>query len=717
MSLDNLFQWSAQIALVTVAGALVMRLVRIDVPTLRHAFWRILLAAGLVLPIVQPWSTPAAVTDVGPASVAMPAASVPVVTGAPAAPPSRIARLARGLANHWLAWIGFVLAAGVAARFVWLAAGILRLHRLCKSGVAAPAGSEYDDLIAQIRARAEVRYVPRIGQPVTFGLFRPVVLVPDWFATLDPALRRVVLAHELWHVRRRDWGWVLVEESIRAVLWFNPAVSWIVSKVQTTREEVVDELTVQCTSTRKAYLEALLVFADQPTLFPATPLARRRHLFQRMLLISREAVMSSRRVVSSFAAASVMVVASGWYSVVAFPLTAPAAGPLQAAPPAGASRAAAAVTPRPNSTAYFVQVQAPARDRRPGEPAPETTRERDLKAQIQTYPTYPELYYQLIGLQQARGDQREVDATVAALRRAFPGDARVLAFVARTASNSGRFDEAVSALSEMAAIDPGNPRSHHLIATFYWEKAYKDLSLTPAQRLEYVQSGIAATDKALGIDPDFVDALVYKNILLRMAANLDSANRDSLIAQADVLRNRAGDLQRARGGVSGGVAGGVSGGVPGGVVRREGGVPGGVVRREMEFVPAPGQGAPPPPPPPPPPTEMATIAYPQSVPIPEFVDGVRPVRVGGGIKPPVKVRDVKPFYPPIAQSARIQGVVIIQAVIDTAGNVASATVLRGQPLLDEAALQAVGQWQFQPTVLNNVPTPVVMTVTVNFAMQ
>ena len=109
--------------------------------------------------------------------------------------------------------------------------------------------------------------------------------------------------------------------------------------------------------------------------------------------------------------------------------------------------------------------------------------------------------------------------------------------------------------------------------------------------------------------------------------------------------------------------------------------------------------------------------YPRSEPELEFVDGVRPLRVGGAIKPPVKVRDVKPAYPPIAQAARVQGVVILQAVIDTAGNVVSATVLRGQPLLDEAAMEAVRQWQFTPTTINNVPTPLIMTVTVNFALQ
>jgi len=94
-----------------------------------------------------------------------------------------------------------------------------------------------------------------------------------------------------------------------------------------------------------------------------------------------------------------------------------------------------------------------------------------------------------------------------------------------------------------------------------------------------------------------------------------------------------------------------------------------------------------------------------------------PVRVGGNIKPPTKTRDVKPVYPPIAQSARVQGVVIIEATIGADGRVKEAKVLRGQPLLDQAALDAVKQWQFTPTLLNNVPVPVIMTVTVNFTLQ
>ena len=92
------------------------------------------------------------------------------------------------------------------------------------------------------------------------------------------------------------------------------------------------------------------------------------------------------------------------------------------------------------------------------------------------------------------------------------------------------------------------------------------------------------------------------------------------------------------------------------------------------------------------------------------------MRVGGQIKQPTKLKHVNPVYPPIAQSARVQGVVIIEAVIGPNGKVQDARVLRSIPLLDQAALDAVKQWEFSPTLLNNVPVPVIMTVTVQFTL-
>jgi protein TonB len=82
----------------------------------------------------------------------------------------------------------------------------------------------------------------------------------------------------------------------------------------------------------------------------------------------------------------------------------------------------------------------------------------------------------------------------------------------------------------------------------------------------------------------------------------------------------------------------------------------------------------------------------------------------------VKTRDVSPVYPSIAQSARVQGVVIIEATIGPDGLVQNARVLRSIPLLDDAALSAVRQWEFTPTLLNGSPVPVIMTVTVNFQL-
>jgi protein TonB len=127
---------------------------------------------------------------------------------------------------------------------------------------------------------------------------------------------------------------------------------------------------------------------------------------------------------------------------------------------------------------------------------------------------------------------------------------------------------------------------------------------------------------------------------------------------------------------------GVEGGVPGGV---EGGVPGGVVGGVVGGLP----DAPPP---------------------------QQAVRVGGNIKEPKQLKRVQPVYPDIAKQARVQGVVILECTISPQGKVTDVKVLRGIPLLDESAKEAVKQWVYTPTLLNGVPVPVIMTVTVNFKL-
>jgi periplasmic protein TonB len=93
-----------------------------------------------------------------------------------------------------------------------------------------------------------------------------------------------------------------------------------------------------------------------------------------------------------------------------------------------------------------------------------------------------------------------------------------------------------------------------------------------------------------------------------------------------------------------------------------------------------------------------------------------PIPVGGNIRPPSRVVYVAPVYPQLALAVRKEGTVILQAVIDEAGNVREVKVLRSVQLLDDAAIQAVANWKFTPTLLNGTAVPVVMTVTVAFTL-
>jgi periplasmic protein TonB len=126
---------------------------------------------------------------------------------------------------------------------------------------------------------------------------------------------------------------------------------------------------------------------------------------------------------------------------------------------------------------------------------------------------------------------------------------------------------------------------------------------------------------------------------------------------------------------------GFENGLPGGVI---GGIVGGV-----------GIALPPPPPPPAP---------------------SAPVRVGGEISAPRLVHRVDPEYPLIAQSAQIQGIVILEATVDRSGTVTDTKVLRSHSVLDEAAVDAVRQWRYEPLRLNGQATPFVLTVTVSFSL-
>jgi TonB family protein len=122
----------------------------------------------------------------------------------------------------------------------------------------------------------------------------------------------------------------------------------------------------------------------------------------------------------------------------------------------------------------------------------------------------------------------------------------------------------------------------------------------------------------------------------------------------------------------------------------------------------PSQPVPPPPPPPRPAPSSSPRARPSAAP--------QPVRVGGSIAEPRKLHHVNPVYPKEAVQARVQGVVVLECTISPAGRVVEVRVLRGPAALTPAAVAAVRQWEYTPTLLNGVAVPVLMTVTVNFKL-
>jgi TonB family protein len=136
-----------------------------------------------------------------------------------------------------------------------------------------------------------------------------------------------------------------------------------------------------------------------------------------------------------------------------------------------------------------------------------------------------------------------------------------------------------------------------------------------------------------------------------------------------------------------------------------------------------------PPPPPPPPTtrppgpgtpaeagSSSTARRTQRTPRSPDVQRGRPVRVGGTMAAPRKTRHVNPVYPKAALESRVQGVVVLEITISPSGKVVEVRTLKGVAPLTEAAIEAVRQWEYTPTLLNGVAMPVVMTVTVNFKL-
>jgi TonB family protein len=605
----NLLLWSLQATAILAVAALAQRCIRSARPAARLALWQTALLATLLLPILRPWQqeavtiTPVAapgVVDVATSSApALPLRSKPTPTQA----------------------LEYLLLAGVALRLANLALGLFRLRRYRRDASPFHTRTHWHN-------DAEILISDAVPSPVTFGFLNPVILLPGHFASLEKPLQETILYHEILHVRRHDWLFAVAEETLRALLWFHPAIWWTIREIHLAREEAVDREVVETLNARETYVDALLAIAGTPLgrqWSPAPFFIRRKQLKHRVISIFREVTMSKKSSVSAFLAGACALAISCWLITEALPLKAAPQGVMDGP----------GVTVDTNGARLI--------HRSPVEFPFQTKIGGTVVAQVKT---------------DANGNV--VDATI----------------------TSG----------------PDELRKPVLQALLDWHFTHDSASSTRQITVTFTPPPAppALAVPAANVAP--ITVAQAPMILSEITVfGLSDAERDQLLAQlpvhpgdpytpnarAEVLRIvKAFDEHMTVGMTS--------------KLQPDG------TRQTSLTIALPGPSLMPVP---------TTQTAPPNLPAP-----AGSVRVGGAVAAQNLINQTKPVYPPLAKAARIQGTVKFQATIGKDGTVQNLQLISGAPLLVQAALQAVQQWVYKPTLLNGQPVEIVTTIDVNFTL-
>jgi tetratricopeptide (TPR) repeat protein len=180
-----------------------------------------------------------------------------------------------------------------------------------------------------------------------------------------------------------------------------------------------------------------------------------------------------------------------------------------------------------------------------------------VERMIQMEPNEPTNYFALSKIYEDAGKYEEAEATLVKARDARPKDPTVYSQLASYYNRQGQFDKTIESLEARAQIEPNNPEAYYTISTYYWDKAFRDFRLKEPEKRDYVQKGIDAADRALKIKGDYMEAIVYKGLLLRLAANMekDRGRQEQYLKEADQLRDKAKTLQKTKSAGAGAGAG------------------------------------------------------------------------------------------------------------------------------------------------------------------
>jgi TonB family protein len=599
---NNILAYSLQLGMLVTLAALAPPLMRLRAARGRLLYWQLVLAACLLLPLLRPWRQQVIAGDVN------------VSTG--------VARVVPALPAHqpipWSTLGLALLTAGTLGRLAWLGVGFRRLRRYRRDGrpLAYARGSERG-CGSDVTTGCEVLVSNEVNSPVTFGLRRPVILLPERFPNLSAAMQQAILCHETLHVERRDWLFTLAEELIRAVFWFHPAIWWLLGEIQLAREQAVDQCVVGKTGARDPYLDALLTVAGagfEPDLAPAPLFLRRRHLKHRVLGILKERNMSKRALVSAMAASVALLAAACWFVTGAIPL---AAAPQMVADAPGVS-----VNLNGAPLMHRAAVAYPAS-------AISSGIQGTVLVQVKL---------------DANGEVTDASVLSGPDELRKPVMQSVLTW---------HFSKEVASTTRTINVDFTLPEKPQATAAVPARMPVMAAPVSQPRTLKGID--------VLGLSPEARDQLLAK---LPVAAGdqVDAVKVSQIAAAA-----RAFDSHL------------VIAAVPAG----EGAV-------TLQISPATSSSSP--------------ATTPQKI------------RVGGNVQAMNLITQQRPVYPPEAKAGRIQGKVQLQATIGPDGHIQDLQVMDGEPVLATAALDAVKNWVYKPTLLNGQPVTVVTVIDVNFTL-
>src|ERR1051325_787903 len=171
-----------------------------------------------------------------------------------------------------------------------------------------------------------------------------------------------------------------------------------------------------------------------------------------------------------------------------------------------------------------------------------------LQSMIRNEPGDPANYFMLARLYEDAGEYEEAERIFLAAKDAKPNDASVYTSLASFYNRQGKFTKTIDALEQRAAKEANNPEAWQTIAVYYQDEARKDTRLKENEKKDYINKGLAAVNKALDIKPDYADAMTYKGLLLRLAANVekDTAKQQDYLKQAKEMQDKSEETRKKK---------------------------------------------------------------------------------------------------------------------------------------------------------------------------